>query len=57
MEMQDLEKYLPKPFMKGNSDEKANRKVRYQELNVSIIQFEIKDRLPSSMSDELEDNQ
>ena len=43
--------------MKENFYETANWKVRDKELSVHEILVTIRDRLPSSMQDELEDNQ
>ena len=56
-EMNNLDKHIPPPFMKYNGYESANWKVRDKELFVNYIRVEIKYRLPSSMQDELENNQ
>ena len=42
--------------MKVNDYEAANWKLRDAKLSVNEIQFAIKDGLPSSMKDELDDN-
>ena len=55
--MHDLAKYLPPPSMKGESAEAANWTVRNQEFTVSENRLVIKDGLPSSMQDDLEDHQ
>ena len=56
-DMHDLENYLPPHSMKGESDEAANWNVLNQEFTVSEIRLAIKDVIPSSMQDELEDHQ
>ena len=56
MVIHDLVRYLPPPSMKGRGYEAANWKVRYQELSVNDIWVAIKDELPSSMQNELEEN-
>ena len=55
--MQDLVKHLPPSSMKGDGYESASCKIHNKELSVDNILVEIKDGLPSSMQDELEDNQ
>ena len=57
MEMHDLAKYLPSPLMKGESYKSANWKFCDQELSVIDIRVAIKGGLPSSINNELEDNQ
>ena len=56
-EMHDLAKYLPPPSMKGESFKASNLKVSDKEFSVHYIQIYIKNRLPSSNQDKLEDNQ
>ena len=56
-EMHELAKNLSTPLMKGNGYEAYNWKLRDKELSVYDIQVAIKDGIPSSMQDELEDNQ
>ena len=55
-DMHDLAKYHPTPSMKGKSADAANLTVRNQEFTDSELRLAIKDRLPSSMQDELEDH-
>ena len=55
-EMHDLDKYLPPPSMKGESAMAANRNVHNQEFTASDIRLAIKDGLPKSMRDELDDH-
>ena len=55
--MHDLENHPPPHFMKGKSFEAYNWKVGDKELYVHEIRVVIKNGLPSSMQDELEDNQ
>ena len=55
-EMHDLYKYLPPTLMKDKISEADNWTVRNQEFTASEIRVEIKDGLPSSMQDELEDH-
>ena len=55
-EMHELPKDLPPPSMKGESDEAANLTVRNQSFAASEIRLTIKDGIPSSMQDELEDH-
>ena len=57
MEMHDLAKDLPPPSMKGKSYDASNWKVHDQKFTVSKIRVSIKDGLPLSMQDELEDHQ
>ena len=54
--MHDLAKYLPPPLMKGKRSEADNWTVRNQEITTSGTRLAIKDRLPSSMRDELENH-
>ena len=57
-EMHDLAKHLPPPpSMKGDGYETYYWKVSNGELYIDDIIVPIKDGLPSSMHDELEDNQ
>ena len=56
-EMHDLSKYLPTPPMKGESYEEANWKFLGQYFTVSEIRVATKQRLPSSIQDELDDHQ
>ena len=55
-EIHELAKYLPPLSMKGKSAEADNWNVQNQEFTVSEIRLAIKDGLPSSMHDELEDH-
>ena len=55
-DMHDLAKYHPTPSMKGKSADAANLTVHNQEFTDSELRLAIKDRLPSSMQDELEDH-
>ena len=57
IEMHELAKYLPPPRMKGKSTEASTWTACNQEFTVSEIRLVIKDGLPSSMRDELEDHQ
>ena len=52
----DLAKYLPPLSIKGDRYEASNWKVRDQEFTISEIRVAIKDGLPSSMQDELDDH-
>ena len=54
-EMHYLSKYLPTPLMKGESVKSDNWTVFNQEFTASEVRPSIKDGLPSSMQDELED--
>ena len=54
--MHNLAKYKPPTSMKGNSFDEASWKVRNKELSVYENRVAIKDGLPSSMQDNLEDN-
>ena len=56
-EMHDLAKYLSPPSMRGVSYDADNWKVRDQGLTVSEIRVAIKDGLPLSMQDELNNHQ
>ena len=56
VEMHDLAKYLPPLSIKGDRYEASNWKVRDQEFTISEIRVAIKDGLPSSMQDELDDH-
>ena len=47
-EMHDLEKYLPPPSMKGDSEMAANWNFHNKEFAISDIQLSIKDRLPKN---------
>ena len=55
--MNDLANYLSPHSMKGESADAANWTVRNQEFTFSKIRLAIKDVLPSSMQDNLEDHQ
>ena len=55
--MHNLAKHPPPSSIKGNSFKVANCIVREKELSVHEIQVSIKDRLPLSMQDELQDKQ
>ena len=55
--MYDFAKYLPPPSMKSKIYEADNWKVRDQEFTVSEIRVAIKDGLPTSMQDELDNHQ
>ena len=55
-EMHNLSNYLPPPTIKGDSAMAANWNVRNEELTISDIQLSIKDGLPKSMRDELDDH-
>ena len=55
-EMRDLAKYLHPPSIKGASTMVDNWNVCNQELTASDIRLEIKDGLPKSMRDELDDH-
>ena len=55
-DMNDLLKYLTPPSMNGESEKAANWTIRNQEFTASEVRLEIKDRLPKSMQDELDDN-
>ena len=55
-EMHDLEKYLPPPQMKGQSAMAANWNVCNKKFTISDLRLSIKDRLPKSMRDELDDH-
>ena len=56
-DMNDLEKHLYLPSIKGNSFEAYSWKVRNKEFSVHYIRVAIKDGLHLSMHDYLEDNQ
>ena len=55
-EMHDLAKYLPPPSMKGESAEAANWTVHNQEFTADEFRIAIKDGLPKSMQDEVDDH-
>ena len=55
-EIHDIEKYLPQPLMKVESDMEANWIVRNKYFAISDIQLAIKDGFPKSMRFELEDH-
>ena len=57
IEVHDLNKYLPPPSLRGESAEADNWTVCNQEFVVSEIWLAIKDRIPSSMQNELEYHQ
>ena len=54
--MHDLAKYLPPPLVKVKSSEAANWTVRNQEFIAVEVRLAIKDGLPKSMQDELDDH-
>ena len=54
--MHDLAKYLPPPSMNIESAMSANWSVRNEESTISDLRLAIKDRLPKSMRDELDDH-
>ena len=54
--MHDLEKYLTPTSIKGNSYEADHWKFSDQELSVNNIRFAVKDGIPLSIQNELEDN-
>ena len=55
-EMHDLEKYLPPPSIKVESAMAANWSVHNKQFTISDLQLAIKDGLPKSMRDELDDH-
>ena len=55
-DMHDLAKYLPPTSMKGESTMADNWNVRNEEFTISDLQLAIKDGLPKSMRDELDDH-
>ena len=55
-EMHDLAKYLLPPSTKGNSAEADNCTISNQEFTAGEFWLEIKDGLPKSMQDELDDH-
>ena len=55
-EMHDLAKYLPPPLMKGKSAEIYNWTVRNQEFTSGEVRLSIKEGLPKSMPDELDEH-
>ena len=55
-EMHDLSNYLPPPTIKGESAMAANWNVCNEEFTISDIRLAIKDGLPKSMRDELDDH-
>ena len=55
-EMHDLANYLSPPSMKGMSFESASWEFCKKDISEHIIPVVAKDRLPTSMQDELEDN-
>ena len=55
-EMHDLENYLPPSLMKGEIEMEANWNVRNEELTESDIRLAIRDGLPKSMRDELNEH-
>ena len=54
-DVHNLAKHLPPPSINCDSFEAANCKVRDKEFSVREIRFSIKDLLPLSIQDELED--
>ena len=56
-EIHDIAKYLPPPSMKGESFEEASWKFHKKEWSDHDIRVAIEEGFPSSMHDELEDNQ
>ena len=55
-ETHDLAKYLPPPSMKGESAKADNWTVCNQEFTDGEVWLEIKDGIPKSMQDELDDH-
>ena len=55
-EMHDLEKYLPPPYMKGESATAANWNVHNEEFTISDLRLAIKGGLPKYMRDELDNH-
>ena len=55
-DMHELAKHLPPPPMKGESVMAANWSVRNKEFTTSHLQLSIRDGLPKSMRDELDDH-
>ena len=55
-DMHELAKHLPPPPMKGESVMAANWSVRNKEFTTSDLQLSIRDGLPKSMRDELDDH-
>ena len=55
-EMNDLAKYLPPHSMKGDSTMAANWSIRNKGFTISDLQLAIKDGIPKSMRDELDDH-
>ena len=55
-DMHNLAKYLHPPSMRGKSSKADNCTIRKQEFTASDIRLAIKDGLPSSMQDDLEDH-
>ena len=56
-EMHDQSNHLPSPSMEGESFEADSCKFCDKEFSENDIPFDIEGRLPSSIQDELEDNQ
>ena len=56
-DIHDLVKHLTPPLIKGGFYEASNWKFRNKELSIHEVWVSIKYGLPSSMQDELEDNQ
>ena len=54
-EMNELEKYLSPPLMKGGEFEQAYWNSHRKVFNEDVIRVTTKDKLPKSMQDELED--
>ena len=52
-DMHDLAKYLPPPLMKGGGFKASYWAVRKKCFNEDVIRVVTKDRLPTSMQDEL----
>ena len=55
-DMNDLLKYLPPPSMNGESEKAANWSVHNEDFTISYLGLAIKDGLPKSMRDELDDH-
>ena len=54
--MHELDKYLPPPPMKGESAMSDSWALRNEEFTTGDIQLSIRDGLPKSMRDELDDH-
>ena len=54
--MHDLSKYLPPPLTKGESEMAANWSAHNKEFTTRDLRLDIKDGIPKSMRDELDDH-